>query len=243
MKKTLALCLAGLLLAAGALAAPPAPASITQDELVRRTQEMVDAVASGDQKVWNKYIADDAMFFDERGEDMDKATLVKGITPLPQGFSGTIKVADAKSRMVGSTAILSYNLNETEIVYGQVEHARYHQTDTWMYRNGQWQIIASQVLRYYEDPAPGPADLARYPKYAGSYQVAPDVMATVTVEGGHLYLERKGRPKQELIPEAGDIFFIAGVEGRHLFRLGSDGQVETMIDRRNNEDIVWKRVK
>jgi hypothetical protein len=26
------------------------------------------------------------------------------------------------------------------------------ETDTWMRRGGDWRIVASQVLRYYEDP-------------------------------------------------------------------------------------------
>jgi hypothetical protein len=33
------------------------------------------------------------------------------------------------------------------------------------------------------------------------------------------------------------------VEGRILFRLGSDGKIDALIDRRNNEDIIWKRKK
>jgi len=40
-------------------------------------------------------------------------------------------------------------------IFGQVNKARYHETETWVKRNGQWQVIAEQVLRYYEDPAPG----------------------------------------------------------------------------------------
>ena len=107
---------------------------ITQDELVRRTQELVDAVAPGDQAPWNKHFAEDAMFFDERGEDMNKKELVAGITPLPEGYSGTIKVANAKSHIQRDVAILSYDLDETEIVYGQTQKARYHETDTWMPR-------------------------------------------------------------------------------------------------------------
>jgi hypothetical protein len=50
---------------------------ITQDELVRRTQELFDAVAPGNAEPFKKYFADDAMFFDEKGRDMDKAALVK----------------------------------------------------------------------------------------------------------------------------------------------------------------------
>jgi hypothetical protein len=33
------------------------------------------------------------------------------------------------------------------------------------------------------------------------------------------------------------------VEGRTLFGHGDSAKVEKWIDRRNNEDIVWKKVK
>ena len=61
--------------------------SISQEELVRRTQELVSAVAGGNQVPWKKYFADDCKFFDERGRNMDKKTLVGEITPLPEGSS------------------------------------------------------------------------------------------------------------------------------------------------------------
>jgi hypothetical protein len=64
---------------------------------------------------------------------------------------------------------------------------------------------------------------------------------TVTAENGHLYEQHKGREREELIPEASDIFFRKGVEGRTLFGHGDDGKVISLIDRRNNEDIVWKK--
>ena len=145
-----------------------------------------------------------------------------------------------KFNLVGSTLIHSYDSNETETVHGQEMHARYHETDTWMNRNGQWQIVAGQVLRYYEDPAPGLVDTKKYADYVGTYELAGD-KAVVSTADGKLYAQRGDRPKVELIPEACDIFFRKGVEGRRLFRYAS-GKVDAMIDRRNNEDIVWKRV-
>ena len=124
---------------------------ITQQELVQRTQELFDAVAGGNQAPWEKYFADDAMYFDEKGRNMDKTALVKDVTPLPKGYSGSIKIQNAQSRIVGDTAILSYDMDESETVFGQQLKARYHATDTWMRRNGAWQIVAGQVLRYYEE--------------------------------------------------------------------------------------------
>jgi hypothetical protein len=214
---------------------------ITQEELVRRAQEIADAVAPGNQEPFKKYFADDALYFDEKGRGMDKAALVKDVQPLPKGYSGTIKVVNPKSHIEGDVAILSYDQDEVEIVFGQKMTARYHETDTWMRRNGQWQIIAAQVLRYYEDPAEGQYDPKLFPNFVGSYQLGENTM-TVTSEDGKLFAQRTGRAKVQMLPEAPDVFFLKGVEGRRLFQYGPDGKVDSLIDRRNNEDLVWKRV-
>jgi hypothetical protein len=111
---------------------------ITQDELVLRTQELCDAIAPGNQAPWKKYFADDCIFSDERGRTMDKAKLMADITPMPAGYSGAIKIVNVQSRIIGDTAILSYDLNETETIFGQNLTARYHVTDTWIRRNREW---------------------------------------------------------------------------------------------------------
>jgi hypothetical protein len=219
------------------------PATITQDELVRNTQELFDAVAVGDQSPFKKYYADGVLFSDEKGRNMDKVALVKDVSPLPPGYSGTIKIVQPQSRIVGDTAILSYDLDETEIVFGQKLSARYHEIDTWMYRSGKWQIIATQVHRYYEDPAPGKADTSKFNDYVGTYRLGPERTMAISTKDGHLYEQRKGREREELIPEASDIFFRKGVEGRTLFGHSDDGKVITLIDRRNNEDVVWTKAK
>jgi uncharacterized protein DUF4440/uncharacterized protein DUF3471 len=216
---------------------------ITQDELIRRTQELFDAVAAGDQTPWKKYFADDCMYFDEKGRNMNKAALVADITPLPAGYSGNIKIGKVQSHIDHHVAILSYDMDETETIYGQNMTARYHATDTWMHRNGQWQIVAGQVLRYYEDPTPGKADSAKFVEYVGTYELSPGNTLTISTDGKLLYRQRGDRPKDLLIPEATDIFFRKGVEGRILFRRADKDKVDAMIDRRNNEDVVWQRVK
>ena len=215
---------------------------ISEGELVSRSQALLDAVTSGDKRPWQELYADDAIVFDEKGRLMDKKALVADIEPLPKGFSGSIKLVRPESHIDRDVAILSYDSDETEGVFGQKLTARYHTTDTWLYRDGRWQIAASQVLRYYEDPPEGEADVASYPDYAGTYELAPGIVATVSAADGKLYLERAPRPKVQLVPEACDIFFLRGVEGRRLFRKGRDGRVDAMIARRNNEDIVWRKV-
>ena len=108
-----------LLLLTPALGSRAPESTISQDELVRTTQELFDAVAPGNPEPFKKYFAEDAMFFDEKGRSMDKAALVKDVQPLPKGYSGTIKLVRPKSHIEGNVAILSYDLDETETVFGQ----------------------------------------------------------------------------------------------------------------------------
>jgi len=214
---------------------------ITQEELVRRTQELFDSVAPGNQTPWKEYFADDCMFFDEKGRNMNKSALLADLTPMPPGYSGSIKIGKVQSHIAGHVAILSYDMDEKETIFGQDMTARYHETDTWMRRNGQWQIVAGQVLRYYEDPAPGRADTAKFAGYVGTYELAPGNTLTISTDGTMLYRQRGDGPKETMIPEATDIFFRKGVEGRLLFRHRENGKADALIDRRNNEDVVWRR--
>src|SRR5437667_3000871 len=213
---------------------------ITQEELVRRTQELYDAVASANQAPWKKYFADDCIFADEKGRVFDKSKLVADITPLPVGYSGTIKIENAQSRIIGNTAILSYDADETETIFGQKLKARYHVTDKWLRRNDNWQIIASQAHRYYEDPAIRTADSKKFADYSGTYELAPGQTRSIIAEGDKLFVERNGK-KEQLLPETSEIFFRKGIEGRILFRYASTGKVDTLIDRRNNEDVIWRK--
>lgn len=215
--------------------------AITQDELVRRSQELYDAVAVGNQEPWKRYFADDCIFADEKGRQMNKEKLVADITPLPKGYSGVIKLINPVSRIFADVAVLSYDLDEKETIFGQQLTARYHVTDTWLRRGDNWQIVSSQAMRYYEDPAVGRSDPAKLAAVIGTYELGEGQTRTVFVERDNLFVERNGK-REQLYPESCDIFFRKGVEGRILFRTGTDGKTEALIDRRNNEDVVWRKL-
>ena len=51
------------------------------------------------------------------------------------------------------------------------------------------------------------------------------------------------KAKELLFPETSDLFFRKSVEGRILFRCDAHGKVDALIDRRNNEDVVWRKTK
>jgi len=217
--------------------------SITEGELSKRTQELLDGITSRDRRPFELYFSDDSLIHDEKGRTMDKKVLVADITPLPPNTSAGIKINHPESRIVGSTAVLSYDMDEVETIAGQSMRARYHTTDTWLRRHGVWQIVAEQALRYYEDPAVGRPELTKYSDYVGVYELEPGKTIEVTRDGDALFSQRNGRAKESLLQEAGDLFFRKDVEGRRLFRRDASGKVDALIDRRNNEELVWRKIR
>jgi hypothetical protein len=243
MKRLPALiCLCGVLFGTP-MTQPLATTTISEAELVRRTQQLYDALVPGDQKPWRAYYADDAMVYDEKGRAMDKKALVDDVQPMPVGYSGSIKVVQPHAIFGSGVAVLAYECDETETIFGQNMHARYHSVDTWLYRNGSWQIAASQTMRFYEDPAVGTAAAADLSDVAGIYELSPGNQRTVSRVGNDVFLQRGAGIKTKLLPESGDLFFRSGVEGRILFHRNAAGKVDALYDRRNNEDVVWKKLK
>ena len=83
---------------------------------------------------------------------------------------------------------------------------------------------------------------AHLDEYLGVYQLTPGTVLTVTRDGDKLLAQRNGGKPAQLLPETCDLFFRSGVEGRRLFHRDASGKVDSLIDRRNNEDLVWKKI-
>ena len=224
-------------------ASPASTSTITQAELLHRTQQLYDSLISGNKTPWRTYYADDAMVYDEKGRTMDKKALVADVEPLPAGYGGVIKVVHPHTTFAPGVAVFAYECVETETIFGRELHARYHSVDTWLYRNGAWQIAASQTMRYYEDPALGVTDPKHLNDFVGAYQLSPGNRRTVERDGNDLFVVRSNGQKTKLLPESGDLFFRTGVEGRVLFHRDASGKVDALYDRRNNEDVIWKKVQ
>jgi len=221
----------------------PEFASADEKELVRIAQELFDAIAIGNKAVWEKHVAPDVIYTDENWKILTKKDLVDSLAPLPKGYSGSIRMANVQSRSNGDAAVLSYRALEEETIFGQKVTPIYLVTDTYFKRNGQWQMVASHISVLPSERKSVPVNAKRLESIVGEYELSPGNTYTITLEENKLMGQRSGRAKEELLAADEHTFFPKGsVRGEKVFVQDASGRPQ-MLDRRENNDLVWKKVK
>jgi CubicO group peptidase (beta-lactamase class C family) len=84
-----------------------------------------------------------------------------------------------------------------------------------------------------------PAQLNRL---VGRYGMPPDVVLTVTVENGRVFIQENDEPKQELFPEGPQDFYSASSSDECSFKLGDDGPAQALILHLGGKDVELKRL-
>jgi hypothetical protein len=63
-------------------------------------------------------------------------------------------------------------------------------------------------------------------------------------EGDKLFGQRTGRAREELLPLYEDVLYRKGVwRGEKVFERDANGRIIKLLDRRENNDLVWVKVK
>ena len=209
------------------------------------TQELLDAIAPGDRAVWERHLAEGSVYADEEGRVLTKEELLKELNPLPAGYVGTIRMGDTKSLVQDNVVVLSHRDREELELYGQKLVTYFHMTNTWArQKDGRWRLVATQVMAIPNERKPAAVAPKSLDAYVGQYRIAPQVTYTITREGGRLFGQRTGRAREELLPLCTDVFYRKGVwRGEKVFERDARGRVVRMLDRRENNDLVWERVK
>jgi hypothetical protein len=90
-----------------------------QDQLMTITQNLLNAIATGDTATWNCYLLADCIMTDADGVTRTKAQLLSMMRPLPSGYTGTLRMQHSLIRSYGTTAVIAYDALQHEVVYGQ----------------------------------------------------------------------------------------------------------------------------
>jgi Domain of unknown function (DUF4440) len=212
--------------------------------LQRQTQELMDAIAAGDRAPWTRYLHDSIIYAAEDGRVKSKAELLDELRPLPKEIWGRLHVTDFRAILHGSTAITNYIADEEEGYFGQVLHARYRSTDTWVQERGGWVLIASHILALRDDPPSIDLPDAKLDEYVGVYSLTPDVTYTIRRENGALVGVRTARAPETLKSELADCLFVPGQPRlRKIFQRDPTGRVAGFVERRESWDVRWQRVR
>jgi hypothetical protein len=230
------------------LFAAAAPAQAANDPaltalLQAKTQALVDAIASGDKAVWLAATDPSLLFVSEDNEVKTRDALLKELTPLPPGLVGSIKVMDYRLQRHGDVAVATYIADETLDYHGQTIKTQFRTTDSWRQASGKWTMVSSMTLAVLHDPPAIALPAAKLADYIGRYQLTPAIHYTIRRDGTRLLGVRDGRPEVELKAEAADLFFVPGApRSRKVFLRDAGGDVIGFADRREGNDIVWRRI-
>jgi hypothetical protein len=210
--------------------------------LKAQTQALLDAIASGDVKVWERYIDPQILYIDEAGTVETKASLIAQLKPLPAGISGNIVIGRYEVRRFGDTAVVLHVDEESENYFGHELHAQYMSIMTWRLGADGWKMIGAQTYASLQDPPAIALPADQLDDYAGTYQLSDAISYVIRRNGDQLTGQRTGRDPQVLRVEARDVLFVPGQpRSRKIFLRDARGQVTRFADRREARDVVWTR--
>ena len=133
-----------LFLVSSAVAQSPRRAGRASVERYIRESEAqwAESVATGDTSAIQRILSDDFIGTDPKGNLYDKAQMIADTKDAPKYFVSN-HLDQVKIRFFGNTAVAQ---GSESWVRRDGERGRFVWTDTWVLRNGRWQIVAAEDL-------------------------------------------------------------------------------------------------
>lgn len=107
-------------------------------------RQWAESTASGDTSQVKQFVADDFLGVDPDGSFYNKAKAISETTEGPKGFVSN-HLDEVKVRFYGDSAVAQGSESWVRRT-GSPRHGRYVWTDTWIKRNGKWQVVAAEDL-------------------------------------------------------------------------------------------------
>jgi Domain of unknown function (DUF4440) len=116
--------------------------------IVESERQWADSVATGDPSTVERILSDDFLGVDPKGTLYDKAKMIADTRNAPQYFVSN-RLNQVKVRFYRDTAIAQ---GDESWERRSGERGRFVWTDTWIRRNGRWQIVAAEDLIVPQSP-------------------------------------------------------------------------------------------
>jgi ketosteroid isomerase-like protein len=105
-------------------------------------RQWAESVATGDTTAIQRILADDFIGVDPKGRQYTKSQMISETRNAPKYFLSN-RLNNVKVRFYGDTAVAQ---GDESWRRHDGEHGRFVWTDTWIWRNGRWQIVAAEDL-------------------------------------------------------------------------------------------------
>jgi len=112
--------------------------------IIQSERQWAESVATGDTTILERILADDFVGVDPKGRFYDKAKMISDTPDAPNYFVSN-HINEVKVRFYGDTAVAQGD-ESWERRSGEPMRGRFVWTDTWVLRNGRWQIVAAEDL-------------------------------------------------------------------------------------------------
>jgi ketosteroid isomerase-like protein len=119
--------------------------------IIESERQWAESVASGDTTPVERILADDFIGVDPKGNLYRKPQMISDTRDAPKYFLSN-HLNEVKVRFYGDTAVAQGH-ESWERHAGEPRRGRFVWTDTWVRRNGRWQIVAAEDLIAPEEPA------------------------------------------------------------------------------------------
>lgn len=216
--------------------------SKVEQEIRKLEREWFESYVRGDRAAFDRIVADDAVMTYGNGKVGNKSEAIAEIK-APADSSYSLTSDDVQVRVYGDTAIVTGRVTESGTFNGRNVNSQSRYTDVWVKRNGRWQVVAAQNTRLPQErpAATTNTNSSVYDAYVGQYELAPNLIITITRDGNRLMSEVGGR-KSELTPQSETQFTIAAANIRVTFVRDTNGQVTHMIVNDNGREGQARKI-
>ena len=128
------------------------PQSITkaEEEVRKLERQWLDAYEQFDTNMMTKIVADDFVITFPNGIQQTKPDIMNMIKTPSSGPRMRFYTEEVKSRAYGDTVILSGKVVTEYVRDGKQVQEKSRYTDTYVKRNGRWQVVASHLSNVEE---------------------------------------------------------------------------------------------
>lgn len=123
--------------------AQTAPAS--EQALLRQERAWAEAFKNRDRAALERILAEDFSFTDDEGNVYNKVQYIEAVTQAIK--VGSYEIDDLKARVYGEAGVVTGRWTGSMTIDGKDASGAFRFTDTFVKRQGRWQVVASQDTR------------------------------------------------------------------------------------------------